>query len=325
MRLMLAALAASLALPASASVDLKARRLTFDHSDGVYAAADRATVTLAYEATGSEGTLTEVFLRIEIGTDPATRITYIMNEVRVPSGPREFVMKVDLLDRHVPEGTFDVTATLDSKDLVRESDEQNNSAHATLVVGRPSSSRPPSSTAPPASTSTSTAGARRLAPREARTVSQTTCSALERAWRAPLEVGFHPGYGTASVSLGFDHPLSVPRTGERIRRSRLVIAGTVQGTPFDALGPLDVTMRSLGGRDASCATPRDVRSSATALDGSLSIDLANLVRDAESLPWECAARLQVVLSFPTTRTEPSDAELVIIDESRTGIDVEIEK
>jgi len=330
MRLLLSALAASLALPASASVDLRARRLTFDHSDGVYAAADRATVTLAYEATGSEGTLTEVFLRVEIGTNPPTRITYIMNEVRVPSGPREFVMKVDLLDRKVPEGTFDVTATIDSKDLVRETDEQNNAATTTLIVGRPAPSRPPASTAPPApppssSSSSSSGGAKRLAPREARSVSQTTCSALERAWRAPLEAGFHPGYGTSTVTMAFDHPLTVPRSGERIRRSRLVIAGSVQGTPFETLGPLDVTLRSLGGRDARCAPPKDIRSTANAIDGSMSIDLGNLVHDAEALAWECAERMQVVLSFPTPRTPPSDAALVILDESRTGIDVEVER
>ena len=39
----------------------------------------------------------------------------------------------------------------------------------------------------------------------------------------------------------------------------------------------------------------------------------------------CTERMQVVLSFPIPRTQPSDAALVILDESRTGIDIEVER
>lgn len=299
-----------------AAMNLEARRLGFAAS--THAPGDAASLVLTYLPTGSPGTLRDVRVDVEIGTNPVTKVAYRIREITIPQGDREFHMGIDLAKLGIREGTYDVVAIIDGNDAFPESNESDNRARASLVVVAPRTG----STAPPAPV-TGSAAARALAPTSARVVAQTTCSLFEREWSAPEEIGYHPGYGQASLVLEFDHPMSLLRTGERVRSASLRLVGDVAGRPFAELGALQVTARTKGARSSRCPSLPDARMTQVDFDGDVSIDLARALRDAETVAPECAETLQVILSFPETRTPPREVALVRLAPRGASVEVEI--
>lgn len=319
-RLAFLALALSLATAAEARLDLEARRLAFDRPDGTYAASDVASLALTYRPSGDAGTLSDVRVEVEIRTSPVTRLPYRVRQIAVPQGDREFVMPVDFSKLGIAPGTYAVVATIDGNDSFPEEDENNNQARTTLTIASRASSGQSQTTQPPASSTS--AAAQSLRPRSSRVVAQTTCSAFEREWASPLEVGWHPGYGAATLALEFDHPLTVPRMGERVVRAVLRLKGDVQGRPFADLGALQVVVRTKASRGARCGMAAETKLSLADFDGDESLDLTRSVRDAEDLSPECAAAMQVTLSFPATQLEPQGAAMIRLAAQGATLEVE---
>lgn len=314
LRLALATLAVAAASSAAAAINLEATRLAFEKS--AHAPGDAANLILTYRPTGSTGTLRDVRVDIEIGTNPVSRLAYRIREISVPQGDREFHMSLDLSKLGLRDGNYSVSATIDGNDMFGESNERDNTARTTLVVA----SRASTPTAP--SGTTTRAGVRALAPANTRVIAQTTCSAFEREWSSPAEIGFHPGFGQASVVLDFEHPMTLLRSGERVRRASLRIVGDVAGRPFSELGALQATLRTRGS-SSRCPSIPEVKLTQIDFDGDVEIDISRAMRDAESLTDDCARDLQVVLSFPQPRTEPREGSLLRLAPQGATLEVEI--
>lgn len=311
------ALALAPAPAALAGVDLEARRLGFDRADATYGPTDPAELVLTYRPAGDRLTARDVRVGVEIGTSPATRIAYRIREVVFPQGDREFRMPLDLARLNAQDGTFAVIVTIDSDELVRETDETNNQARTRLTIARRGAPTGPTSTSAPSS------AARVLEPRSQRVVAQTTCSMFEREWSSPAELGWHPGYGMASLVLEFDHPLAaVARTGNRIVAAALVLKGESVGRPFAELGAAQAIIRTKAEQGARCGSAVETRATLGNLDGRAEIDLLRAVRDAERLAPECAARLQVILSFPESPAEPRGGAFVRLDPQGAVVEYE---
>ena len=305
---------------AHAAVNLEARRLAFDRAE--YAPTDAADLALTYRPTGSSTTLRDVRVDVEIRSNPVTRAAYRIREVAVPQGDREFHMAIDLGKLGLRDGTYDVVAEIDGNDAFGESYEDDNDARTTLVIA----SRPTSSGSSSTSTSTTTTtreGSRSMAPLSTRVVAQTTCSAFEREWTSPAEVGYHPGYGQATLALEFDHPATLARSGERIRRAALRLVGDVAGRPFTELGALQAVVRTRAASRSGCAALPDVTLTQASFDGDSDIDLSRAMRDAETVPFDCAQKLQIILSFPQARTSMTAGSLLRLAPNGATLEVEV--
>jgi hypothetical protein len=319
-RLLAPALALSLASAASAAVNLEASRLESDRE--TYLATDRAELVLSYRTSGSPSLLRDVRVGVEVRGVTNGKLTFRLREAEVPQTLHEFVMPVDLSRMELSPGTYTLVATIDADDAIRETDEDDNDARTTLVISRSGSGAP----LPPATGTTRPPSAsQRMRPTTSKTMSVSTCSVLEREWSSPLEAGYHPGFGAATVLLRFDHPVRDLRTGESLARLRLVFdADTVGSDPASALGALEVRARALPARDARCTEASPRRVSASTFRDSASIDLT-VVGDDDRLPLECADRLEVVLAYPDRVPSGGGAALLRIDPASVGLEVEVSR
>lgn len=300
-----------LATSASARVDLSATRLAFEKPDATYSRSDTANLVLSYRPSGDPIVLRDVRVDVEIRTSPVTRVPYRIREIDVSRGDREFVMPLDLTALGVRDGTYVVTATIDGNDAFGETDEDNNQARTSVTVGRP-----------PVASAPAPSAAQSIRPTSAHVIAATTCSAFERQWSSPLEVGWHPGYGHASVVLAFAHPVGLLRSGETVRSAALVLQGDMVGRPMTELGSLGATVRTKAVRGAACSRLRDAQLTLTTFDGSGRLDLTRAMRDAEALTDDCAATLEIVLSFPESRLEPEGGSLLRLAADGATLDVE---
>jgi hypothetical protein len=321
MRLSPALLALTLASAAHASINLEARRLAFDRPS--YAPTDAAQLTLTYRPTGSATTLKDVRVDVEVRSNPSQRAAFRIREIVVPQGDREFVMPLDLSKLSLRDGTYDVTATIDGNDAFGESYEDDNDVSTTLVIASPGRTTTTTTTTGTTTSDTTRSGARSIAPTTQRVVASTTCSMLEREWSSPAEVGFHPGYGTATLVVNFDHPMTLLRSGERVRRATLRIVGDVVGRPFTELGALQATIRTKASSSSRCASVPDAKLTMTSFDGDAEIDLSRAMDDADTLPLDCAQGLQAILSFPEPRTDPPGGSLIRLAPQGATLEVEI--
>lgn len=250
---------------AVAAVDIEALRLFVEETPG-----QGSHPVLAYRTHGEQTTLRDVLVELRIGEgDESRRLRYRLREARVPQSEHHFHMPLEMQSLDLEKGRHRLEAWIDSGESVAEADEGNNRAVYYFQV--PGSGAPQ----PPAETE-----GHRIGP-----FFHESELAGGRSWTDPLEVGFHPAYGSSEAVLMFRHPGAAAGTSAL----RLHLEALEIGRPLQRLGPLRITARSLPRRRAGCSEPEPTIAEVTDL-GSISIE-------APGNP-SCAGALELRLALP---------------------------